>query len=227
MDSKKDFDVKKEEDMTLSHMELQRLYDDFLGEKIKEGIQQFIEQDLENPDYEYITDCIWKTDSMLGGIGGYAMPANPVKNPFPAGIERELYRPLQYARSDIDLCDVRTFARYVIESSGMHLEAVCRLYLKWKLSLGSLRFHNTTLGKAVHKIEKLGEFESYIIQALYDFVTVYNRSKHEINQDPTRNRMFNAYDAVVSYFVVRVLGSIILQRLGVQESFNCFEINSD
>lgn len=213
--------------MTLSHIELQRAYDYFLEEKIKEGIDQFVGQNLENPDFDYVTECIWKTDSMIGGIGGYCMPANPVKNPFPAGIKRELYRPLQYARSDIDLCDVRTFARYVIESSGMHLEAVCRLYLKEKLSLGSLRFHNTTLGKAVHKIEKLGEFEEHIIQALYDFVAVYNRSKHEINQDPSRDRMFNAYDAVVSYFVVRVLGRIILQRLGVQESFICYEINND
>lgn len=213
--------------MTLSHVELQRLYDYFLGEKIKEGIQQFIEQDLENPDYEYITDCIWKTDSVIGGIGGYYMPANPVKNPFPAGIKRELYRPLQYARSDIDICDVRIFARYVIESSGMHLEAACRLLLKEKLPLGELRFNSTTLGRAVQKIEKMGEFEENIIQALYDFVAVYNRSKHEINQDPSRDRMFNAYDAVVSYFVVRVLGRIILQRLGVQESFICYEINND
>ena len=213
--------------MTLSHIELQRTYDHFLGETIKEGIDQFVGQNLDDPDFDYVTEYIWKTDSMIGGIGGYCMPANPVKNPFPAGIKRELYRPLQYARSDIDLCDVRTFARYVIESSGMHLEAVCRLYLKEKLSLGSLRFHNTTLGKAVHKIEKLGEFEEYIIQTLYDFVAVYNRSKHEINQDPSRERMFNAYDAVVSYFVVRVLGSIILQRLGVQESFEYYKINND
>ncbi len=213
--------------MTLSHIELQRLYDNFLETKIKEGIQQFVGQNLENVDYEYVTECIWKTDSMIGGIGGYSMPANPVKNPFPAGIEREIYRPLQYARSSIDMCDVRIFARQVVENSGMHLEAVCRLYLKGKSSLGSLRFHNTTLGKAVHKIEKLGEFEEYIIRALYDFVAVYNRSKHEINQDLIRDRMFNAYDAVVSYFVVRVLGSIILQHLGVQESFICYEMCND
>ena len=213
--------------MTLSHIELQRTYDHFLGETIKEGIDQFVGQNLEDPDFDYVTECIWKTDSMIGGIGGYCMPANPVKNPFPAGIKRELYRPLQYARSDIDLCDVRTFARYVIESSGMHLEAACRLFLKEKLPLGELRFNSTTLGRAVQKIEKLGEFEEHIIQALYDFVAVYNRSKHEINQDPSRERMFNAYDAVVSYFVVRVLGSIILQRLGVQESFEYYKINND
>ncbi len=213
--------------MTLSHIELQRAYDHFLGEKIKEGIEQFVGQNLDDPAFEYVTEIIWKTDSMIGGIGGYCMPANPVKNLFPAGIKRELYRPLQYARSSIDMCDVRIFARQVVENSGMHLEAVCRLYLKEKLSLGSLKVHNTTLGKAVHKIEKIGEFEQHIIQALYDFVAVYNRSKHEINQDPSRDRMFNAYDAVVSYFVVRVLGCIILRRLGAQESLKYYKINSD
>lgn len=213
--------------MTLSHIELQRAYDHFLGEKIKEGIEQFVGRNLDDPDFDYVTEIIWTTDSMIGGIGGYCMPADPVKNPFLAGIRRELYRPLQYARSGIDMCDVRKFARQVVENSGMHLEAVCRLYLKEKLSLGSLRVHNTTLGKAVHKIEKIGEFEQHIIQALYDFVAVYNRSKHEINQDPSRDRMFNAYDAVVSYFVVRVLGCIILRRLGVQESLEHYKINGD
>ena len=213
--------------MMLSHIELQRMYDSFLGEKIKEGIENFMQQDLDDSAYVYSSAVIWHTDAMIGGIGGYCMPANPVKNPFPAGIKRELYRPLQYARSDIDICDVRIFARYVIESSGMHLEAACRLFLKEKLPLGELRFNSTTLGRAVQKIEKLGEFEENIIQTLYDFVAVYNRSKHEINQDPSRERMFNAYDAVVSYFVVRVLGSIILQRIGVQESYECYKVNND
>lgn len=210
--------------MELSHNELQIIYDTILGEQIKKGINEFMKQNLDNPDFRYSTLMLWKTDLLIGGIGGYCMPANPIKNPFPSGIERELYRPLQYARSDIDICDVRMVARYVIESAGMHLESVCRLFLKEMCTLGNMRFSKTTLGKAIHKIEQQGIFEKKIIESMYNFVAVYNRSKHEINQDVLRNRMFNAYDAIVAYFAVRILGITILRKIGRQESFEKFAI---
>lgn len=212
--------------MELSHFKLQTIYDTLFSEVVKTGIEEFMSQNLDDSEFYYTTEMLWKTDALIGGIGGYCMPADPTKNPFPAGIERELYRPLQYARSDIDICDVRKFARYVVESVGMHLEAACRLLLKEKCSFGNLRFYNTTLGKAAHKIEQLGIFEKDVIDALYNFVTVYNKSKHEINQDETRTRMFNAYDAVVAYFAARVLGLAILQKVGREESFERYEINN-
>lgn len=138
----------------LSHNELKRIYNALFKEDIKNGISDFFEQDMDNMEYEYETKVLWETDALIGGIGGYCMPANPVKNPFPSGVKRELYRPLQYARSSIDICDVRIFARQVVENAGMHLEAVCRLFLKNTNVLGGLRFQNSTLGKAVYKIEQ-------------------------------------------------------------------------
>lgn len=207
----------------VSHNELYRIYSTLFEDDIKSGISEFFLQDMNNKEYIYETDVLWKADSLIGGIGGYCMPADPVKNPFPCGIKRELYRPLQYARSSIDICDVRIFARQVVENCGMHLEAVCRLFLKNTNVLGALRFQNLTLGKAVHKIEKEQIFADCVIDSLYDFVKVYNRSKHEINQDETKDRMFNAEDAIVSYFATRILGVIILQKLGISESFEMYK----
>ena len=114
----------------ISHVELIKIYNAIFPENIKNGIADFFMQDLEDKKLDYETRMLWETDSLIDGIGGYCMPPNPVKNPFPAGIKRELYRPLQYARSSIDICDVRIFARQVVENSGMHLEAVCRMFLK-------------------------------------------------------------------------------------------------
>lgn len=208
----------------LSHVELQRIYNILFKEEIKRGILDFFAQDIDNAEYVYETEVLWKTDALVGGIGGYCMPSNLVKNPFPSGVKRELYRPLQYARSSIDICDVRIFARQVVENSGMHLEAVCRLFLKNTNVLGGIRFQNSTLGKAVHKIEQEKVLDDCVIESLYDFVKVYNRSKHEINQDENKDRMFNAEDAVVSYFATRILGVIILQKLSVNESFERYEI---
>lgn len=208
----------------LSHSELQRIYNNLFNETIKSGISDFFTQDMDNAEYVYRTDVLWKTDALIGGIGGYCMPASPLKNPFPAGVKRELYRPLQYARSSIDICDVRIFARQVVENSGMHLEAACRMFLKKISVLGGLTFQNSTLGKAVRRIEKENAFDDYVIDALYDFVKVYNRSKHEVNQDEAKDRMFNAEDAVVSYFATRLLGVLILQKINVAESFKKYEI---
>lgn len=208
----------------LSHNELKRIYNALFKGDIKNGISDFFEQDMDNMEYEYETKVLWETDALIGGIGGYCMPANPVKNPFPSGVKRELYRPLQYARSSIDICDVRIFARQVVENAGMHLEAVCRLFLKNTNVLGGLKFQNSTLGKAVYKIEQEKVFDDCVTDSLYNFVKVYNRSKHEINQDETKDRMFNAEDAVVSYFATRILGVIILQKLCVNESYEMYEI---
>lgn len=84
--------------------------------------------------------------------------------------------------------------------------------------------NDNTLGKAEHKIEQEKEFDNCVIEFLFDFVKEYNRSKHEINQDENKDRMFNAEDAVVSYFVARILGVIILQKLNINESFKIYEI---
>lgn len=80
--------------------------------------------------------------------------------------------------------------RYVTQNSGMHLEAVCRMFLETIKHLSTIRFNGTTLGKAVHLIEKAEFIDIKIIDELYSFVAIYNKSKHEVNNDENRLRMF-------------------------------------
>lgn len=209
--------------MDISHAELQKLFDTILPENLKIAITTFIEKVISLED-KYGCKDLWIADQMLGGIGGYCMPANPVSNPYPSGQKRTLYRPLQYARSEIEICDVRMHARYVVQMCGMHLESVCRLYLQNRKAFGLLRFGNTTLGKAVQQMQSMQEIDSVIIDGLFAYVSVYNRSKHEINQDDSRERLFNAYDAVVGYYSARVLGLTILRLLNIAESLGHYEI---
>lgn len=156
-------------------------------------------------------------------MGGYCLPSSSSRNPYPAGIERELYRPLQYAKEEIDFGHSRVNARYIIDMCGMHLEAACRLLLMNSI-LDEFRFSNCTLGKAVHRIDKKKMLDDNIIQALYDFIQIYNRSKHEVNQDETRERLFSTDDAIVVYFATRILGVNILQKLGRVESYKVYDI---
>lgn len=207
----------------ISHKELMDLYNKLFDEAVKEGINEFLRQDFDNKDEKYKTDILWEIDALIGGVGGYCLPSSSSNNPYPAGIERELYRPLQYAKEEIDLGYGRVNARYIIDMCGMHLEAACRL-LVMNCVLDEFRFSNCTLGKAVHRIEKKKLLDGNVIQALYDFVQIYNRSKHEVNQDETRERLFSTDDAIVVYFATRILGVSILQKLGREESFKVYDI---
>ena len=129
----------------------------------------------------------------------------------------------EYTKEEIDVGYGRVNARYIIDMCGMHLEAACRL-LVMNSVLDEFRFSNCTLGKAVHRIEKKKLLDGNVIQALYDFVQIYNRSKHEVNQDETRERLFSTDDAIVAYFATRILGVSILQKLGRGESFKVYDI---
>lgn len=199
------------------------LYNKLFDEAVKEGINEFLRQDFDNKDEKYKTDMLWEIDALIGGVGGYCLPSSSSKNPYSAWIERELYRPLQYAKEEIDLGYGRVNARYIIDMCGMHLEAACRL-LVMNSVLDEFRFSNCTLGKAVHRIEKKKLLDGNVIQALYDFVQIYNRSKHEVNQDETMERLFSTDDAIVAYFATRILGVSILQKLGREESFKVYDI---
>lgn len=207
----------------ISHKELINLYDKLFHKDVKEGISEFLRQDFDNKDRKYKTYMLWKIDALIGGVGGYCLPSSSSRNPYPAGIERELYRPLQYAKEEIDFGYSRVNARYIIDMCGMHLEAACRLLLMNSI-LDEFRFSNCTLGKAVHRIDKKKMLDDNIIQALYDFVQIYNRSKHEVNQDETRERLFSTDDAIVVYFATRILGVNILQKLGRVESYKVYDI---
>ena len=209
--------------MQLSHNELKTLYSWF-PQNVRDGIDLFMSQDFDDPECHYDTEKLWDLDMEIGGIGGYCLPADPRINLWPAGEKRSLYRPLQYARSYIDICDVRMLTRSIVEMSGMHLEAACRKYLQETHTIGSLLFQNTTLGKAVNKISKTNRFDEDIIDKLYLFVSIYNLSKHEINQDETKERMFNAFDAIVSYFAVRLLGVTILKATDCEEVYERYEV---
>ena len=87
----------------ISHKELMDLYNKLFDEAVKEGINEFLRQDFDNKDEKYKTDMLWEIDALIRGVGGYCLPSSSSKNPYPAWIERELYRPLQYAKEEIDL----------------------------------------------------------------------------------------------------------------------------
>lgn len=206
--------------------ESQYLFDVLFNNEQKKLIKEYLNY-LKNCNDEYKTDILWAIDQKIGGIGGYCMPADPRRNPFAGGINRELFRPLQYARSEIDACDFRIHPRHVIHCAGMHLEAVMRLMLKETSKFGKVRFNNTTLGKAVHRILEHHFIDLQMSDAMFRFVELFNKSKHDINQDNDRDRFFTPADAIVGYFSARIIGQNILMKIDFAEAFITYEINNE
>ena len=70
---------------------------------------------------------IWEYDQKLGGFGGYAAPLNPTINPFNhLGDYRNVFRSLQYARSDMYYCNR---ARHIIIDAALHVETLVKIIL--------------------------------------------------------------------------------------------------
>ncbi len=189
-----------------------KLYNSIFSDKQKDDIQKILDEVNEN-SYNYSTKTLWEVDKEIGGIGGYCMPCDPIKNPFPGGEYRELFRPLQYARSEIDITGLHLHSKYVVLNCGLHLESVVRLVLRKYKFLGNIRYINSTLGNATKKLEEINAIPNFIIKNLFLFVKIYNKSKHEVNQDNSRERLFMADDAIIAYFAARIIGVKLLEVL--------------
>ncbi|MBM7581129.1 hypothetical protein [Jeotgalibacillus terrae] len=199
------------------------LYNNLLNDYQRQVIRETITE-IDEKDEQYSLENFWEVDKDIGGMGGYNLPKNPVSNPFPFGIKRSIFRPLQYAASEMELRDIRYGARHVIQYVGMHLEATTKYYLIVNQKLGKLRHYNSTLGKVVRKLDQLKLLDDMTIKSLYVFIKIYNKSKHEINMDKTRERLFTVSDALVLYLTARILGQKILLQIDSKELDSSIEL---
>lgn len=92
--------------------------------------------------------------------------------PFPGGEYRRLFRPLQYARSEIDISNIHMHSKYVVFNSGLHLEGVVRLLLSKYKIFGSIRYMNSTLGNATKALKNVRSIPNDLIEGLFCFVII-------------------------------------------------------
>jgi len=135
--------------------ESKELLNTLLTNAQKEIVKRAIKEIKENPE-SYNIDFFWRLDASIGGVGGYCMPFNATRNPFPAGIGRSLFRPLQYAAGAIKK-DAYFLARYTVQQSGLHLEMVADFLLQKTSNRTEkiiLPFKRWTLGRSITELEK-------------------------------------------------------------------------
>jgi hypothetical protein len=186
-----------------------------LNSEQKEIIERATKEIYDKPD-AYKLDFFWRFDSSIGGIGGYCMPLDPTLNPFPGGIGRTLFRPLQYAAGNIDwkkgLYGNYLSAKWAVHDSGLHLEAVTKYVIGRTTFFKNLaRSEKFTLGKSVHFLTKNGTLSGDRVESSELLTKLYDKSKHDVNQDGERGRQFYPSDALISYISARILGEELLK----------------
>ena len=177
-----------------------KLYEVF-NEEQKTRINSII-QEIESQGPGYKTTKLWEFDQTLGGIGGYCQGCDPARANYFQGTEfRNVYRCLQYVRSDIDILDINYTARYIIQNCGHHFEEAIKLYLKRTNKIRLIKVYKYPLGKLLRYVTDKKILPEEIIGNLKLFIDLYNISKHEILSDDELDRTFHADDAIICYYI--------------------------
>ncbi|MCE5193732.1 hypothetical protein LLF88_07375 [bacterium] len=165
---------------------------------------------IENGGLGTDLSSFWRLDASIGGIGGYCLPLRPFGNPYPGGIARGLFRPIQYAAALIEYHNSELMARSTVQFSGMHLEAVTKYWISRTISsLDPNHYGKPTLGSNIHILKNGPDATNEIFKPLDTILALYNFAKHEIPQD--RERMFTIGDALMVYVSSRILSTRILR----------------
>ena len=183
-----------------------------------------IEIELDKNPADYDLSLLWSYDATIGKIGAYSMPADPKRNPFPGGVARVIYRPLQYARAQMDIMDINMRPRNIIRDVGLHFEGLAKYILKKETRFKSVIYRKATLGKALHLLKKESIMDTNTFESCKKVIQIYNISKHNISMEEDKASSFVPMDAVIFYLVVRKIGNKLISPYFDEL---CREIGSD
>lgn len=166
--------------------------------------------------------AIWKYDQEIGGYGGYAAPLNPTINPFNhLGDYRNVFRSLQYARSDMFFC---TRPRSIILDASLHIECLVKLVLS-KYKIFSFIHNRKELGKNIEQLYKDKIINKEMYYRLDNVRKIMNLAKHDT--DPKEKITFDYMDAIIFYFEIRKTGLELLKLLNRPSCNKKYAINEE
>lgn len=178
---------------------------------------KIIEKEYQNRE---IQREIWKYDQSIGGLGGYAAPLNPVSNPFNSmGDYRNVFRSLQYARSDMFYC---MRPRHIIIDSALHIETLVKLAIS-NNKIMKFIYNHRELGKNISLLYKERIIDDTLYERLDFLRRVLNYAKHDT--DPNRDNTFDYEDAIIFYFECRYVGNELLKILKHNTCGQIYEIH--
>lgn len=178
---------------------------------------KIIDKEYKNNEKQRI---IWEYDQKIGGLGGYAAPLNPTVNPFNRlGDYRNVFRSLQYARSDMYYCNR---ARHIIIDSALHVETLVKLTLS-KNKMIKFIYNKREFGRNVEQLYNEGIINDDLYDRLNYLRKLLNYAKHDT--DPNRDNTFDSEDAIIFYFECRIVGNKLLELLNHDSYGKVYEID--
>lgn len=175
-------------------------------------------------DKEYMNKekqrVIWEFEQKIGGLGGYATPLNPTVNPFNRlGDYRNVFRSLQYARSDMYYCNR---ARHIIIDAALHVETLVKLTLS-KNKMIKFIYNKREFGRNIEQLYNEGIINDDLYDRLNYLRKLLNYAKHDT--DPNRDNTFDFEDAIIFYFECRIVGNKLLELLNHDSYRKVYEID--
>lgn len=176
-----------------------------------------IDKEYKNNEKQRI---IWEYDQKIGGLGGYAAPLNPTVNPFNRlGDYRNVFRSLQYARSDMYYCNR---ARHIIIDSALHVETLVKLTLSKNKTIKFI-YNKREFGRNIEQMYNEGIINDDLYDRLNYLRKLLNYAKHDT--DPNRDNTFDSEDAIIFYFECRIVGNKLLELLNHDSYGKVYEID--
>lgn len=187
--------------------------------KIFERFAKIIKKDYQNKETQRE---IWEYDQKLGGLGGYAAPLNPTINPFNRlGEYRNVFRSLQYARSDMYYCNR---ARHIIIDAALHVETLTKLTLS-KNKIIKFIYNKREFGRNIEQLYNERIIDDDLYARLNNLRRLLNYAKHDT--DPNKGNTFDSEDAVIFYFETRNVGNELIKILKHPTWGIIYDINED
>jgi hypothetical protein len=180
--------------------EIEKLSKLFISQENMKIIEDMASEIIINKNYN--TEPLWALDANLNDIADLSCNFKDNSSHYPYDDEQAIYAPLQYARDEIEICNVSYSARYVIMYSLMHLEAIIRYILKNNYAFGKVRFRSIPLNRGIFKLEDLKLLPDYLIEGYHQFGELSIKFQKEANNP----EFFSARDALILYTSARVLG---------------------
>lgn len=178
---------------------------------------KIIDKEYKNNEKQRI---IWEYDQKIGGLGGYAAPLNPTVNPFNRlGDYRNVFRSLQYARSDMYYCNR---ARHIIIDSALHVETLVKLTLSKNKTIKFI-YNKREFGRNIEQLYNEGIINDDLYDRLNYLRKLLNYAKHDT--DPNRDNTFDSEDAIIFYFECRIVGNKLLELLNHDSYGKVYEID--
>ncbi|HPS70382.1 MAG TPA: hypothetical protein PLO19_06555 [Candidatus Cryosericum sp.] len=171
--------------------------------------------EIQDHPHDFELSAFWKLDDSVGGITGRES-GKEMLNQQHLDVARSIFRPLQYAVTEFfhlyDRSAVYETAKFSVLSSGQHVEAAAKYFLRRRLSLfRQLETSRYTLGTSLNEIRKEKLLSDSVLKPSWILLDLYNSAKHEVNHDPDREWRFAPGDALICYAAARIIGNEMLR----------------